>query len=135
MNPMRLLIAVGVLAALGGLVYWSEENPPASDDEKIPIVDLEKEDIRALTVERPGHDKIALVRGEDDEWQFAPPLTIPANESSVDLLLNNLAPMNSDRVVEEEITDWRPFGVEGDAWSLRVDVTAKKEDEKRRPTG
>jgi len=129
MNPMRLLIAVGVLAALGGFVYWSEENPPVLDDEKTPLVSLEKEDIRALTVERPGHDTIAVVRGEDDEWKFAPPLAMPANESSVDLLLNNLTPMNSDRVVEEEITDWRPFGVEGEAWSLRVDVTAKKEDE------
>jgi hypothetical protein len=129
MNPMRLLIAVGVLAALGGFVYWSEENPPVLDDEKTPLVSLEKEDIRALTVERPGHDTITVVRGEDDEWKFAPPLAMPANESSVDLLLNNLTPMNSDRVVEEEITDWRPFGVEGEAWSLRVDVTAKKEDE------
>lgn len=129
MNPIRLLIAVGVLAALGGFVYWSEENPPAPDDEKTPIVAIEKEDIRALTVERPGHDTIAVVRGEDGQWMFAPPLTMPANESSVDLLLNNLTPMNSDRVVQEETADWRPFGLEGDAWSMRVEVKAKKEDE------
>ncbi len=132
MNPMRLLIAAGILAALGGLVYWSEENPPVSDDEKTPVVDLETDDIRALTVERPGHDTIRVVRGEDDEWKFAPPLTMPVNESSINLLLNNLTPMNSDRVVEEEVADWRPYGVEGDAWSLRVEVTAKKEDEEEK---
>ena len=129
MNPTRLLIAVGVLAALGGLVYWSEENPPASDDEKTPVIALETEDIRALTIERPGHDKIAVVRGEDGEWRFPPPLGMPANESSVGLLLNQLTPMNSDRVVQEETADWRPFGVEGDAWSMRVEVKAKKENE------
>ena len=132
MKPMRLLIAAGILAALGGLVYWSEENPPVSDDEKTPVVDLETDDIRALTVERPGHDTIMVVRGEDGEWKFAPPLTMPVNESSVNLLLNNLTPMNSDRVVEEEVADWRPYGVEGDAWLLRVDVTAKKEDEEEK---
>lgn len=129
MKPMRLLIAAGILAVLGGLVYWSEENPPVSDDERTPVVDLETDEIRALTVERPGHDAIMVVRSEDDEWKFAPPLTIPVNESSINLLLNNLTPMNSDRVVEEEVADWRPYGVDGDDWSLRVDVTAKKEDQ------
>ena len=97
MNPLRLLIAAGILAVLGGLVYWSEENPPVSDDERTPVVNLETDDIRALTVERPGHDTIMVVRNEDDEWKFAPPLTIPVNESSINLLLNNLTPMNSDR--------------------------------------
>ena len=129
MKPMRLLIAAGILAVLGGLVYWSEENPPVSDDERAPVIDLETDDIRALTVERPGHDTIMVVRGDDDEWRFAPPLTIPVNESSINLLLNNLTPMNSDRVVEEEVADWRPYGVDGDDWSLRVDVTARKEDQ------
>ncbi len=131
MNPIRLLIAVGVLAVLAGLVYWSEENPPASDDAKTPIVELEADDVRALTVERPGQETIAVERGEDDAWKFAAPLTIPADDSAVSLLLNNITPMNSDRVVDEEVADWRPYGLEGEAWSLRVDVTAKKDDEEK----
>ncbi len=128
MNPMRLLIAVGVLAVLAGLVYWSEENPPAADDDTTPIVELAADDVQAVTVERPGHDTIAVQRGEGDKWTFAPPLTIPADDSSVALLLNNLTPMNADRVVEQEVTDWRPYGLEGEAWALRVDVKAKKDE-------
>jgi len=128
MNPMRLLIAVGVLAVLAGLVYWSEENPPSADDDTTPIVELAADDVQAVTVERPGHDTIAVQRGEGEKWTFAPPLTIPADDSSVALLLNNLTPMNADRVVEKEVTDWRPYGLEGEAWALRVDVKAKKDE-------
>ena len=131
MNPTRLLIAVGVFAILAGLIYWSEKNPPVLDDERTPIVELERDDVQAVTVERPGHDTIAVQRGDGDAWTFAPPLSIPADDSSVGLLLNNLTPMNADRVVEEEVTDWRPYGLEGEAWALRVDVKATKDDEEK----
>ena len=125
MNPTRLLIAVAVMAVLGGLVYYAEENPPSFsfDDDRVKIVDLEADDIQELTILRPGAEPLTLRRNEDEKWEFGAPLKIPADESAVSSLVSSLTPLNSDRVVEENVTDWQAYGLDG-AGSLQVDVKA-----------
>ena len=113
MKPMPLLIAVAVLAILGGLVYYTEENPPAFGDDKTPIVDVEQDSIQKVIVTRPDKDPIELQRGEDDEWAFGAPLTIPADQFSVNSMVSSLASMDSDRVVEENVINWAPYGLTG----------------------
>ena len=113
MKPLPLLIALAVLVILGGLVFYTEENPPASDDDKTPIVDLAQDSIQKVTVTRPGKDPIVVERGEDDKWNFAAPSTVPADQSSVNSWISSLASMKSDRVVEENIINWAPFGLTG----------------------
>ena len=126
MNPTRLLIAVAVMAVLGGLVYYSEENPPSFDDDRVKIVDLEADDIQELTILRPGAEPLTLRRNEDEKWEFGAPLKIPADESAVSSLVSSLTPLNSDRVVEENVTDWKTYGLDG-AGSLQVDVKAAED--------
>ena len=108
-NP--LVIAVPVLAVLGGLVYYTNENPPVEDDDTVSIIDVEEDDVRQAKVVKPDGETITVVRGEDDEWGFGPPLTIPADDSAIGLMITNLASMDADRLVEEQITDWAPFGL------------------------
>ncbi len=57
MNPKSLLIAVGILAVLGGAVYYTRENPPPAGEENPKITDVDEEQIQALTVEREGTDR------------------------------------------------------------------------------
>lgn len=129
MNPTRLLIAVAVMAVLGGLVYYAEENPPSFsfDDDRVKIVDLEADDIQELTILRPGAEPLTLRRNEDEKWEFGAPLKIPADESAVSSLVSSLTPLNSDRVVEENVTDWQTYGLDG-AGSLQVDVKAGEDE-------
>ena len=131
---MPLMIALGVLVILGGLVYYTEENPPSSGDEKTPIVDVEEDSIQKVIVTRPDKDPIELRRGEDDEWTFGEPLTIPVDEFSVNSMVSSLASMNSDRVVEENVVNWEPYGLSGQG-TLQVEaeveaVVEEGEDEK-----
>jgi hypothetical protein len=125
-KPLRLLIAVVVLVALGGFVYYTEENPPADDDERVKIVDVEQDDLQEVSIARPGNDTLTVKRGEDEKWQFAAPSAIPADDSAVGSMLNSVSPLQSDRMVQEEVTDWTPFGLEGDG-TLRIDLKAKED--------
>ena len=127
---MPLLIAVGVLAILGGLVYYTEENPPASDDDKTPIVDVEQDSIQKVIVTRPDKDPIELQRGEDDKWTFGAPLTAPADQFSVNSMVSSLASMNSDRVVEENVINWAPYGLTGQGTAQVEAVVEEGEDDK-----
>ena len=126
MKPMPLMIAFGVLVILGGLVYYTEENPPSSGDDKTPIVDAEEDSIQKVIVTRPDKDPIELRRGEDDEWAFGEPLTIPADQSSINSMVSSLASMDSDRVVEENVVNWEPYGLSGQG-TLQVEAEVEAE--------
>ncbi len=130
MKPMPLLIAVGVLAILGGLVYYTEENPPSSGDDKTPIVDVEEDSIQKVIVTRPDKDPIVLERGEDDKWNFGAPLTAPADQFSINSMVSSLASMNSDRVVEENVINWAPYGLTGQGTAQVEAVVEEGEDAK-----
>ena len=131
MKPMPLMIALGVLVILGGFVYYTEENPPASDDDKTPIVDVEQDSIQKIIVTRLDKDPIELQRGEDDKWTFGEPLTIPADEFSVNSMVSSLASMDSDRVVEENVINWTPYGLTGGGTvQVEAEVKAEAEDDK-----
>ena len=131
MKPVTLLIALGVLVILGGFVYYTEENPPASDDDKTPIVDVEENSIQRVTVTQPDKDPIVVQRGEDDEWNFGGSLTIPVDQSSVNSIVSSLSSMDSDRVVEENIINWAPYGLTGQGTiQVEAEVKAEAEDDK-----
>ena len=130
MKPMPLMIALGVLVILGGLVYYTEENPPSFGDDKTPIVDVEQDSIQKVIVTRPDKDPIELRRGEDDEWTFGEPLMIPADQSSVNSMVSSLASMDSDRVVEENVVNWEPYGLTGQGTAQVEAVVEEGEDEK-----
>ena len=126
MKPVPLLIAVGILAILGGLVWYTEENPPETGEEKPEIVSFEEDDIVEVTISRPDKEPITLRRGEDDEWRFGGVYTFPADESTVKTMVSNLASMNADRVVEEQVRNWGRYGLDG-AGTLEVSAEVKQE--------
>lgn len=120
MNPKTLIIAVGILAVLGGAVYYTKENPPATGEEGPKIVSVEKDQVQELIISRPGKDAITVQRGEGDKWKFGPPLSIPADSSSIGFMADTAASLEADRVVEENVTDWKPYGLEEPSLTLEV---------------
>ncbi len=122
MKPTPLLIALGIFIILGGFVYYTSENPPEPEDSREPILRVEEDKIRRITISRPEHDTITLERS-DDEWVFAEPLTVRADDSAAGLMATNLSELSADRVVEENITEWAPFGLQ-DAGKVQVALEA-----------
>ena len=125
-KPAPLIIAFRVLAVLGALVWYTEENPPETGEPKPEIVSVEEDDIVRVTISRPRKDTITLQRGEDGEWRFGEPYTFPVGESPVNTMISNLASMNADRLVDEHVRNWAPYGLNG-AGELEVSAVVKQE--------
>ena len=123
MKPTPLLMSLGVLIVLAGFVYYTAENPPKVEDDRQPILRADEDKIRGITISRPDHDPITLERGgegDDDEWVFGEPLgELRADESAASLMATNLAELSADRIVEENVTDWTPYGLQ-DAGTVQV---------------
>ncbi len=129
MKAAPLLIALAVLAALGGLVWYTEKNPPSKDDETVKIISVEEAGIQEASITKPGKEPLVVRRGDDGKWQFGPSLEVPADDAAIGAMINPAASLNADRVVEENVTDWKPFGLE--QGSLTVDLKMKDGSSRR----
>ncbi len=126
MKPAPLIIAFVVLAVLGALVWYTEKNPPETGEQKPEIISVEEDDIVRVTISRPRKDAITLERGEDGEWRFGEPYTFPVGESPVNTMISNLASMKADRLIDEQVRNWAPYGIDG-AGALEVTAVVKQE--------
>lgn len=126
MKPVRLLIALGVLAALGGAVWYSEKHPPKPKDEvkKEKILAFEQDQLKKVRISRPGGgETVALEKGDDGKWRVTEPKNYKADESTVSSLASSLATLNADDVVNPKNYDWKSFGL--DPGKLVVEATLK----------
>ncbi len=126
-----LVIALAVLIALAGGVYWSnkakdaEANKPAADT-ATKILDLQSNPATKIAIRRTGGETTVLEK--KGQWELTAPRPLPADQEAVGSLLSTLTVLNADRVIEAKTTDPGAFGL---AQPL-IDVTVTQKDGKSR---
>ncbi len=126
-----LLIAMLVLAALGGGVFWSnkikkaEEGKPAADAPpqilSIPEAQFQKIDIR-----KTGGDSLVLQKSNSGAWEMLSPPQFPVDQDAANGVVTTLASLSSARLVEEKATDLGQFGLA----SPTIEITIGRKDGK-----
>jgi hypothetical protein len=125
LKPQGLITAVGVLAILGGYAWWANRHPApdTSATSTAPkILSLSADDITGIQLEKTGTDPVVLKK-TGNQWQITAPQTLPADSDSMTALTTALAPLTSDRLIEEHPASLAPFGLDNPTSS--VDVTTK----------
>ena len=130
MKTRDLWIAILVLAALSGVLYWSnhhkpkdDENSKASIDTSPKILSLNQPDITGLEIDRKDQPALALSRNSSGNWQITAPKPMPADEDSVSSILLTLSSLSSERLVDEKASNLAEYGLTNPA--LQVGVTLK----------
>jgi hypothetical protein len=123
-----LIAAAVVLLALAGVLYWSEHRKtpdtatPAADTTPA-ILKIDPATVASLTVKQKGAPPVTLVKSSAGQWQITAPSAYPADTSTVSGMLSNLAPLTSQRLVEDQSTNLAQFGLSDP--SVELDITAK----------
>ena len=129
MKNSGLLVATIVLAALGGVLYWSNHHPAsdntakASIDTPPKILSLKQEDISKIEIKRQGGEDLQLAKGDAGKWQITAPKPLDADQDAVSGLLSTVSSLNADRLVEDKASDLAQYGLTQPA--LELDVTSK----------
>jgi hypothetical protein len=130
-----LLVAVVVLAALGGFLYWSQRHPNAlqpktAETPAMPVL-LQASDtaITGVTLQKRGAAPIALVSSAPGQWAITAPVEAPAAHSSVTRLLDNLSSLRAASVIEDHATDLNRYGLATPA--LTLDIRARNNTTER----
>jgi hypothetical protein len=131
MKTRGLLVAVIILLALAGGIYWSnykaktEAAKPATDAAP-KILSIPQDQIKEVRIKKTGADTIVLRKGDDGKWQIVEPQPLHADQDAVSSLVSTLSNLNADKLVEDKAADLSAYGLN----SPTLDVTVVKKDGK-----
>jgi hypothetical protein len=125
---VRLLFASLVLLVLAGTLYWSERRKP-TDENKVSadappaILKLDETTVTRLELKKKNTEPIVLEKSNSGEWQITQPQAFNADSTAVSAALSTLSSLNSERLVEQAVSNPQQFGLAEPA--LEVGVTEK----------
>lgn len=128
MSWRRLVIAVALLAALGGLVWWTNKRKKAEADKPFAsatpkLMNIPEDQFQKIEIRKSGAETTVLEKDPSGNWELTAPRKLPADQDAVRSMVSTLASLNSDKVVEEKASDWATFGLAEPG--LRIVVTKK----------
>jgi hypothetical protein len=126
MKPKGLLIAVVLLAVLGGAVWFSNRSRSAkSPDTTGRLLSVPADQIQQIRIKKVT-DEVQRLTRETGRWTIAEPKQLAADQDTVEAMVNGLANLNLDKVVDEKASDLTPFGLK----TPTLDVEVKRKDGK-----
>jgi len=125
MGMRRLLIAVALLAALGGLLWWSNKRKKAEADKPFAsatpkLMSVPEDQFQKIEIRRRGGETTLLEKDPSGNWEITAPRKLPADQDAVKSMVSTLASLNSDKLVEEKVSDWATFGLASPSFEVVV---------------
>jgi hypothetical protein len=124
------LILFVILAGLVGYIYYQDKNPAADTDAKDKAFSSVKaEDIEEVQI-KSADGETSKAQKTNGKWQLVEPVQATADEQELTSIASSLASLDIQRVVDENATDLKQYGLE----PARVEVAfrAKADKEPRR---
>jgi Domain of unknown function (DUF4340) len=101
-----------VAAALGGYLYYDSKHEPGDGKKQEKVfTDLQSDKIDQVTVKSAGGDR-TTVKKQSAGWQVTQPAASAADEAEISGMTSNLASMEVQRVVDEQPSDVKQYGLE-----------------------
>jgi hypothetical protein len=132
MKPTGLLIAVVLLAVLGGGVWWSNKQEAAKaskgTDTSTKILTIPEDQFQEIRIRKLTGEVENLTR-EGAKWRMTEPKPLPADQDAVSGVVNSLSNLNADKVIEEKASDLKPYGLADPTLTISIKRKDGKSDE------
>lgn len=129
MKMNSLLVAAIVLAALSGVLYWSNHKKTSASDVKVSsdtppaILTLTQADIVKVDIKKNGGDGVELEKKGAGKWEMVAPQAWRADQNEVSSMLSTLSSLSSERLIDEKAANLSEYGLAQP--SIEVDITEK----------
>ncbi|MGO9895356.1 MAG: DUF4340 domain-containing protein [Bryobacteraceae bacterium] len=125
MKPKGLLVAVVLLAVLGGAVWYS--NKKQAEKEKAPaadaspkIVSIPDDQVADIRIQRPGGETVELKREGAAKYVLTQPKPLPADIDAASSLITTVASISADKTIDEKATDLSAYGLVNPSLDVRI---------------
>jgi hypothetical protein len=119
-----LLIALVLLAVLGGLTYWSNRKKTADaakpSDTASKVLTIPDDQIREIKVQKTGAETLVLRRDDAKKWSIVAPKPLPADQDAAGQVATAISSLNADKIVEDRSTDFAPYGLTAPSMTVTV---------------
>ncbi|HEX4809133.1 MAG TPA: DUF4340 domain-containing protein [Bryobacteraceae bacterium] len=124
MKPRNLLIAVVVLAALSGGVWYAKRHPesgqPASTTPAAPkIAEIPDAQVKQIELTKKGAPTVTLQR-QSGKWTITAPEALAADQDAVTGIVSSLSPVTADSVVEDKTSNPSQYGLTNPSLIVKV---------------
>jgi hypothetical protein len=129
MKPTGLLIAVALLAVVGGGIWWSNKKQGATPeksatDTSSKILTIPADQFQDILIKKPAEtEDLKLV---DGKWRILQPKALGADQDAVTSMVTTLSALTADKTIDENATDLSAYGLNAPT----LDITITKKDGK-----
>ncbi len=130
MKPKGLLIAIVLLAALGGLIWWSNKKQaakPAADTSSVKILSIPDDQFQEIHIKTLHGCRSSACAATTESGPSRSPSRLPADQDAVSSLVSALSSLNADKKLEDNATDLHQYGLDVPT----LDVTIARKDGKK----
>ena len=128
MKPTGLLVAVVLLAILGGVWLWSNKKQAAASksftDTTTKLQTIPDDQFQEIRIKK-GADTVDLQK-DNGKWKITAPKPYEADQDTASSLVSSLASVSADKTIEEKPTDLSAFGLA----NPQIDLTVVRKDGK-----
>lgn len=126
MRGWSTLALVVIFAALVGYIYFvdSKREPSGTTDREKPFGSLQADDVEEVQI-KSADGETTRVQKTDGKWQVVEPVKADADTSELTSIASSLASFEINRVVDENATDLKQYGLE----PARLDVAFRSKDQ------
>ncbi|HEY1218239.1 MAG: DUF4340 domain-containing protein [Bryobacteraceae bacterium] len=132
MKPKGLLVAVVLLAVLGGVIWYSNkkqaQKAKAPADTSPKIVSIPEARFREIRLQKAGAEPL-VVSLVNRKWELTAPQPFPADPNTTASLISSLASVSADQTVEDKATDLASYGLASPTLKAQVIETDGKQVE------
>ena len=115
------LVLLAIAAALAVYLYYDSKREPGDENKREKVfAGLASDKIESVTVKSHGGDQ-TTVEKQGAEWRVTQPAAVAADGAELSGITSNLASLEVQRVVDEQATDLRQYGLD----PARIEVTFK----------
>src|SRR5215475_4268567 len=104
MKPKGLLIAVVLLAVLGGATWWSNksqaEKSKTPPDATTKLLTIPDDQFQEIAIKKLTGETLAI-RKDNGKWQMTAPKAMTADQDAAGSMASALANLSADKVVED----------------------------------
>src|ERR1700722_16892650 len=133
MGTKKLLIAAIVLAALSGVLWWSNKHPDWGQEKKPDVetsalVNVSDTALDGIDIQKKDGSKVSLER-KAGKWSLTAPAAYPADQDAISSIASALAPANADSVVDEKPADVGKYGLTNPSVTVTVHEKGGRTDQ------
>jgi ribosomal protein L12E/L44/L45/RPP1/RPP2 len=126
MKPTGLLIAVALLALVGGAIWWSNKKQAATPaksatDTSSKLLTIPADQFQEIRIKKLTETQdLKLVNGK---WRIVEPKPLAADQDTVTSMVTSLSALTADKTIEDNATDLKAYGL--DTPTLDIAITRK----------